>query len=85
MRGLQAMLRGHGIGKLTGDGFRMPGAFVIIDGKVVVEHRATSAADRPDYLSMLSVAGSRFRRSIEVPRPASKTSGLVREDSFSVV
>jgi hypothetical protein len=45
------MLRGHGIGKLTCDGFRMPGAFVLVDGKVVVEHRATSAADRPDYLS----------------------------------
>jgi hypothetical protein len=77
MRGLQAMLRGHGIGKLTGDGFRMPGAFVLIDGKVVVEHRATSAADRPDYMSMLSLAGSRIRRSSEIPQLASKHPELI--------
>jgi hypothetical protein len=53
------MVRGHGIGKLNGDGFRMPGAFVLIDGNVVVEHRATSAADQPDYLSMLTLADAR--------------------------
>ena len=76
MRGLRAMLRGHGIGKLSGDGFRMPGAFVLIDGKVVVEHRATSAADQPDYLTMLSLAGSRIRRSTEVPLRASNFSEL---------
>lgn len=75
-RGLRAMLRGHGIGKLNGDGFRMPGAFVLIDGKVVVEHRATSAADRPDYLSLLATAGSRVRRSTEMPRRPSELSGL---------
>jgi hypothetical protein len=70
------MLRGHGIGKLTGDGFRMPGAFVLIDGGVVIEHRATSAADRPDYLSMLSLAGARIGRSTKVPRPAREFSKL---------
>jgi hypothetical protein len=76
VHGLRAMLRGHKIGKLNGDGFRMPGAFVLIDGKVVVEHRATSAADVPDYLSMLTLAGSRVRRTTEVPRRASKLSEL---------
>jgi peroxiredoxin len=74
IRGLRAMLQGHGIGKLTGDGFRLPGAFVLIDGKVVVENRATSAADRPDFLSLLAAAGSRVRRSTEMPRRASELS-----------
>lgn len=46
--GLLAVLRGHGIGKLEGDGFQMPGAFVIHRGRVVRAFRHTTAADRPD-------------------------------------
>jgi len=46
--GLLAVLRGHGIGKLEGDGFQMPGAFVIHRGQVVRAFRHTTAADRPD-------------------------------------
>jgi len=46
--GLLAALRGHGVGKLEGDGFQMPGAFVIHNGRVVRAYRHTTAADRPD-------------------------------------
>lgn len=46
--GLLAALRGHGIGKLEGDGFQMPGAFVIHRGRVVRAYRHATAADRPD-------------------------------------
>jgi len=46
--GLLAVLRGHEIGKLEGDGFQMPGAFVIHRGQVVRAFRHTTAADRPD-------------------------------------
>jgi len=46
--GLLAVLRGHGVGKLEGDGFQMPGAFVIHRGRVVRAFRHTTAADRPD-------------------------------------
>lgn len=46
--GVRAALRGHGIGKLEGDGFQMPGAFVIHRGRVVREFRHATAADRPD-------------------------------------
>ncbi len=46
--GVLAALRGHGIGKLEGDGFQMPGAFVIHRGRIVRAYRHTSAADRPD-------------------------------------
>lgn len=46
--GVLAALRGHGIGKLEGDGFQMPGAFVIHRGQVVRSYRHATAADRPD-------------------------------------
>jgi hypothetical protein len=46
--GVLAALRGHGIGKLEGDGFQMPGAFVIHRGRVIRAYRHATAADRPD-------------------------------------
>lgn len=46
--GVLAALRGHRIGKLEGDGFQMPGAFVIHRGRVVREYRHATAADRPE-------------------------------------
>jgi hypothetical protein len=50
MRGFAAgVLEGHGVGPLTGDGFQMPGVFVVRDGAIVREFRHRSAADRPDY------------------------------------
>jgi hypothetical protein len=48
LAGLLAALRGHGVGKLEGDGFQMPGAFVIHRGRVVRAYRHATAADRPD-------------------------------------
>jgi peroxiredoxin len=47
-RGLAAVLAGHGIGPLVGDGFQMPGAFLLRDGRVVAAYRHRHAADRPD-------------------------------------
>jgi hypothetical protein len=47
-RGLAAVLAGHGIGPLVGDGFQMPGAFLIRDGRVSAAYRHRHAADRPD-------------------------------------
>ncbi|GIW73829.1 MAG: hypothetical protein KatS3mg103_0351 [Phycisphaerales bacterium] len=38
-RGLRAWLQGHRIGRLDGDGFQMPGAFVLHKGQVLAEHR----------------------------------------------
>jgi hypothetical protein len=55
-RGIAAALRGHRIGRLDGDGFRMPGSFVVADGRVVLEHRSDSAADRPDYVALAARA-----------------------------
>jgi hypothetical protein len=53
LRGMIAgLLNRHGLGPVTGDGFRMPGVFLLEGGKVVSAFRAATAADRPDYLSI---------------------------------
>ncbi len=54
VRGLAAMLRGHGIGLLHGDGFRMPGVFVLAHGQIVAAHRFEAVSDRPDYVALAS-------------------------------
>lgn len=53
MRGFVAgVCRGHWIGRLQGDGFRMPGAFLVRDGVIVRAYRHRTAADRPDYCDL---------------------------------
>lgn len=53
IRGVQAgLLDGHGVGSLTGDGFQMPGVFLVHDGRIIRSFRHGSAADRPDYLAV---------------------------------
>lgn len=47
-----AILAGHAVGPADGDGFQMPGAFLVRDGKVVREYRHQTAADRPDYCEL---------------------------------
>lgn len=52
-RGLTALLIGrHGLGRPVGDGFRMPGAFLVVSGRVVHVYRHATAADRPDYVEL---------------------------------
>ena len=48
-----AILEGHGFGRLQGDGFRMPGVFLLHRGRIVREYRHHTAADRPDYENLL--------------------------------
>ena len=47
-----AMIQRHGVGRLVGDGFQMPGVFLIVDGKIVASYLHKTAADRPDYLQI---------------------------------
>lgn len=52
-RGLRAgLLDGHGVGALDGDGFQMPGAFLVRDGRILRRFAHRSAADRPDYCEL---------------------------------
>lgn len=55
IRGFQAGILGrHGVGRLVGDGFQMPGAFLIYFGEVLRSYRHQSAADRPDYMALVT-------------------------------
>ena len=47
-----AIKAGHGLGMLVGDGFQMPGVFLIHKGKILREFRHETPADRPDYVEM---------------------------------
>lgn len=51
------ILRGHGIGPLDGDGFQMPGAFVLYHGEILHSFIHESAADRPNYIHLASAVG----------------------------
>ena len=54
-RGFQAGVLGrHGVGRLMGDGFQMPGVFLLFHGEIVRSYRHQSAADRPDYLALVT-------------------------------
>lgn len=55
VRGIPAIFKGHGIGPLVGgDGFRMPGVFLINSGEIIKSYRHELASDRPDYVSLAS-------------------------------
>lgn len=49
---LKAIFSGHKPGKIKGDPFQLPGAFLLHHGKVVRSHPYRNAADRPDYVSL---------------------------------
>ena len=51
-RGLVALLRGHRVGRLVGDGFQMPGVFLLRNGRVVQRFIHRTTADRPDYVGI---------------------------------
>ena len=47
-----AVIQGHWFGKIVGDVFQLPGAFLIDKGQVVRSYRHHLASDRPDYLQI---------------------------------
>lgn len=51
-RGVQGLLAGHGLGKVKGDPWMMPGAFLLHDSRVLKAFRPPTIADRPDYRSL---------------------------------
>jgi len=57
IRGFYAgVLKGHGVGRLRGDGFQMPGYFILENGKVIEKYIPRDAADHPDYLALTECA-----------------------------
>ncbi|MEO0446869.1 MAG: SelL-related redox protein [Verrucomicrobiota bacterium] len=45
----EALVQRHGMGPLDGDGFQMPGAFLLKDGRIQATYRHSSAADVPPF------------------------------------
>lgn len=56
IRGFQAgVIDGHGVGtQQLGDGFQMPGVFVLRDGQVRQKFIHKLAGDRPEYVDLLA-------------------------------
>lgn len=53
-RGIEAgLIKGYGFGKQLGDGFQMPGVFVVKEGKIISEFRHKFASDKPNYKEMV--------------------------------
>lgn len=52
LRGITAFFQGHFIGKLEGDGYQMPGGFLVRNGRILRAYRHESAADRVDYCEL---------------------------------
>lgn len=50
--GVSSLFEGHFIGKLEGDGFQMPGVFLIKDREIVKSFVYKTAADKPNYLEL---------------------------------
>jgi peroxiredoxin len=48
----------HGVGALAGDGFQMPGVFLIRKGAVEAAYLHRAASDRPDYAGLACAAHS---------------------------
>ncbi len=50
IRGFSAgVMDGHGVGPQLGDGFQMPGVFIISEGEIRESFVHKQASDRPDY------------------------------------
>lgn len=56
-RGMKALLAGYGIGALEGDGFQLPGAFLVFRGRILKAFRAEHAADQTDFSAMKPAPG----------------------------
>lgn len=55
LRGIEAgLIKGHGFGTQLGDGFQMPGVFIIQNGLVTNEFRHKFPSDKPDYLKLMT-------------------------------
>jgi hypothetical protein len=48
-----ALVERHGFGRLAGDGFQMPGVFLIRDGRVESSFVHRVSSDRPDYSCLI--------------------------------
>ena len=78
--GARACLQeGHGIGKLAGNGFQMPGLALYQDGACVRVRRHETAAERPDYIAF--VTGDDRPAAVSEPLTTSRETALAAATS----
>ncbi|MBM80576.1 MAG: hypothetical protein CMJ78_08285 [Planctomycetaceae bacterium] len=53
-----AVLNGHGVGRLRGNGFQMPGAYIYHCGQILGGYQHSQASDRPDYAELAERFGA---------------------------
>ncbi len=59
VKGISAMVRGHGIGIPKGDVHQLPGVFIIdTEGRIQFSHYAKGPADHPDPDALLAMLAS---------------------------
>src|SRR5690349_9436074 len=46
------IISGHGLGKLTGDAFQMPGVFLIHESRILRAFVHRTVADQPNYIEL---------------------------------
>jgi hypothetical protein len=61
LRGLTTILRGHPVGKIDGDIFRLPGVFLLRDQQIISASRAEFSSDRLAYLAILDKGQGQHR------------------------
>lgn len=49
---MTALVRGHGVGRLRGNGFQMPGVYLYHCGQILGGFQHARASDRPDYTEL---------------------------------
>ncbi len=76
-RGVTAgLFGGHGIGKVRGNAFQMPGVYIMHGGKLITGFQHRQASDRPDYIALI-------QRSFEKKLIPNTQSPLKREVSVN--
>ncbi len=58
VRGTAAFFSGHGVGKLQGDGFQLPGVFLLRNGRIERAFRHSAAGSRPDYQDVCTIGSA---------------------------
>jgi len=58
VRGIRALVKGNGVGKLEGDALQMPGMFLIYEGSITKAFRHRYAGELPRYIEFASLPSS---------------------------
>lgn len=70
IRGAKAVRQGHGLGRLEGDGFQMPGAVLVRDGRIVRREAPSAASDSIDFAAVCGTGECNSKAQLNPPSAA---------------